>query len=394
MRMPEDPVLVPERIRSSQDSRSYSVRPFSPEEVPDLSERWTHLAELGRTDPLFTSWQWLTTWWDLFGRPSGAEWAGLAAYDDRGRLAGLCPLFSRSGRLRGLLPVRRLEYLGGHWRGPFTVLTQQCDLISDFHDTPGFAGALAAALAARTDWDELVISAMPSNSHTIEPLVRAARDRGWFVRLTQAPPSMLIRLEGGFEQFKMSLGSKTRRRVFHQRKRLEALGRVDHRAVDKDEFTEALGLLNTFRRTRRESPPLPEGAVLFHRTVIQQLGEHARLRLTYLTLDDRPISVNYAIQVRDRAYGIQLGFDSTVDSKLSLGMIHLGYALEAVARDGVVVYDLMSGQRHNKGWKRHLANDQAPMVNLQLVRSKPLAWLYRFHAPGQSRAPHTSAPDT
>ena len=80
-----------------------------------------------------------------------------------------------------------------------------------------------------------------------------------------------------------------------------------------------------------------------------------------------------------------LGFDERLDPSISLGILHIGYALEDAWDGGVVRYDLMTSPPGEAGWKKQLATETVELVSLRLVRNRALAELYRWYDRRQSQ---------
>jgi CelD/BcsL family acetyltransferase involved in cellulose biosynthesis len=67
-----------------------------------LRHEWTELAS--RTRSVFKTWEWLSTWWDHFGRRRQLL---VTAVRSQGRLIGILPLYQWRTR-----PLRILRFLG------------------------------------------------------------------------------------------------------------------------------------------------------------------------------------------------------------------------------------------------------------------------------------------
>jgi hypothetical protein len=66
---------------------------------------WNELLVKSRSASIFLTWEWVTAWWEAYGRPG--ELNILALYDDDGELCGVAPLrrrtVSRYGQRRSTL---------------------------------------------------------------------------------------------------------------------------------------------------------------------------------------------------------------------------------------------------------------------------------------------------
>ncbi len=73
--------------------------------------QWSALLERSATNEPMLSPEWLLPWWEVYGRGSGRRLC-VGAWYVGARLVGLALLQSRIYRYRGVLPFRRLEFLG------------------------------------------------------------------------------------------------------------------------------------------------------------------------------------------------------------------------------------------------------------------------------------------
>ena len=72
------------------------------------------------------------------------------------------------------------------------------------------------------------------------------------------------------------------------------------------------------------------------------------------------------------------GFDPAFSSRVSLGLLHLGYAMEAAADQRVAVYDFLAGPGQRSDYKRNLSQAHRDLSCVQMVRGRLLPALYRW----------------
>ena len=354
------------------------IRPLDggPNEVTEAD--WRRCRAASGADPLFMGRHWMTAWWDVFGAAAEATWKGIAVEDQAGETVGICPVFLQRGRVGSSpLPIRRLGILGSFFRGPGTVLTQYNQLLGPFEDRRPVLTTMLDYLDGLGEWSELCLQLAPEAS--LDALRDEAARRGWHVREVPSLPSYVVRTEGTFAEYCASLSPSVRRRLVNQRRRLAAAGDVELSYVEPAEASGALERMNGLYAKRAGAPAFDARALRFHERFLTGLPDTAELRLSQLSVDGTVVSVNYAVRVEDREYGIALGFDDGFDRRVSLGTLHLGYALEHAWRDGVVSYDLMTSPRGAHEWKARLATATLPLVGVQIVRRSWLAALYRVH---------------
>src|ERR1044071_5867367 len=90
---------------------------------------WTRLVGRCRGDPLFLSWEWLTSWWRVFGGGPGLRPVVLAVRDAGGELLGAAPLYQSPVNRRGLR-LRSLQFIGSAFRDDTVVQSEHLDFVA------------------------------------------------------------------------------------------------------------------------------------------------------------------------------------------------------------------------------------------------------------------------
>jgi CelD/BcsL family acetyltransferase involved in cellulose biosynthesis len=75
---------------------------------------------------------------------------------------------------------------------------------------------------------------------------------------------------------------------------------------------------------------------------------------------------------------MKMAFDPDFSSRLSLGLVHFGYAMEAAVEQGVILYDFLAGPGQAYDFKRNLAQIRRDLSCVQLLRGEWLPALYRW----------------
>ena len=117
----------------------------------------------------------------------------------------------------------------------------------------------------------------------------------------------------------------------------------------------------------------------FHRDICEQFAQAGQLKLTRLKLDNRILSVLYNVVIGDREYNLQLGFDQFFDrAKVSLGLLHLGYAIEHAIGASVSQLDLLAGSGKKTHFKEKLAPCSRQLSCKHAIRPKWREIMYRL----------------
>jgi GNAT acetyltransferase-like protein len=338
---------------------------------------WAGLLAQSDADSLFLSWEWLTQWWLRFGAKSGAVANILGFYRDES-LVGVAPFYEKMVLRRGVLPARSVQLIGHSWRDSTPPTTIYLDVIARRGEADAIRHACMHELFDNSRWSELAIGNTPVGGQWRA----AAADRGslrQYVRELDRAISFQIDLSLGFPRYLESLGQSTRRSLWNLRKRLELSGPVRLEHVSTSDLAEGFGDLNRLHKLRWQRPAFAGARLEFHEALAAQLSAHNELAFSRLRVGGRVVSVLYDIRKGACQYNIKLGFDPAFSNQLSLGLLHLGYALEAAAQSGVSVYDLLAGPGLKSDYKRNLSQVRRELSCLQILRGGLLPTLYRWH---------------
>lgn len=358
-----------------------TVERLSASEFDTLETAWTTLLEQSAADPLFMSWRWLHGWWSIWGSRAGWSLFLLAAYDTRGSLVGLAPLYRHTVKWNGWIPIRQIQWIGTSWRAGRTVRTEYVDFLTLRGWHTQIAKAFIAYLLADRKWDELVLRDLCTASPTWTLLEsRQLVDNACLVRCASSDPGMWVRTQGSYEEYLATLGKHTRLRLHNRRKRLKSMGGLRLEFADENSVSGFLNTLNRLHSLRWGTDCFQGESLEFHKRLARDMATKGQLRASTLRLDGEPVSALYDLVAGDREYNIQIGFDDRLGSGLSLGMLHLGYALERAFDDPVIEnYDLLAGPGKTTFYKKHFAGTKNQFVTAQLVRSGHLKLAYAIH---------------
>jgi CelD/BcsL family acetyltransferase involved in cellulose biosynthesis len=325
-----------------------------PARLMALREQWTELHDAASANP-FQSWEWLSTWWRVFGQRRPL-WI-LEARDRGDRLAGLLVLAARPG----LAGARRFGLLGNGVTGADGL---------DALVRPGLGEPARAALAqavaeGATRWDALDLEDLPCGSPTLQALRGALLDRGARADVEFRFTCPGFALRGTFAEHLQRM----RRRETYGR-RVRWLERQPGYAVEvisgPDGAAEAMEDLLRLHRLRWEpeggSYGIPPGSAEdFHREVAPLLARRGWLKLWRLSLGGRAIAMIYGIELKGRFHYYQSGMDPAWAAR-SPGLVLVGKTIEDAYARGLTDYDFLRGtEPHKLDW----SSDRREVVALR-----------------------------
>lgn len=338
---------------------------------------WGQLLARSSADPLFLSWDWLTHWWQCFGARLGRRPDILAFYhgDD---LVGLAPLYHRLVMRGGVLLAHSVQVIGLSWRDPEPLISEYLDVIASPGDLAALRAACLRALLEEPAWTEIVIGFTSAGEQWRDAFTLGAPSRGHYVRELDRSVSYQANLSRGFLTYVRELGQSTRRSVWNLRRRLTAHNRVSVEFLAQGEIDGGFSDLNRLHHLRWNRPAFTGQRLLFHTSLARRLASRGELALSRLRVGGEVVSVLYDIRKGARQYNIKMGFDPAFSTRVSLGLLHLGYAMEAAAAQSVSTYDFLAGPGQKTDYKRNLSQTRRDLSCVQMVRGRLLPTIYRW----------------
>ncbi|UZJ43925.1 GNAT family N-acetyltransferase [Marinimicrobium sp. C6131] len=314
---------------------------------------------------LFYSSAWQEAWHEAYGNHPA-----IRLHPDAG-------LYSYPQKLKGLLPVRSATPIGATSPGIRSIRAEYL-VLTDATTNVG-AEQLLGKLTAEKKWDQLCLPDISESFPELGAIQAAARNLGLQVREQERNTAFAVDLSvGGFENYLASLGKNTRLKLFNRRKKLEEAGKVALENWWPSRREAFYKTLNQFHEKRWGKPCYRGRSLAFIDKLLTRLDQAgARIDLSVITLDGEPVSTTLDIAAQGRCYNLQAGYAEDLVKNLSLGTLHLGYQIEKAFQAQYDHYDFMAGEGKNTQYKASLANCQADLITLLLVRHPLLKLAYR-----------------
>jgi CelD/BcsL family acetyltransferase involved in cellulose biosynthesis len=365
---------------SATGESGWSVDQLGEDAFSSMGSEWRDLLERSGADQMFLGTAWLGSWWDSWGKQQpAADIVLLAVRDESGRLMGLAPLYSTTEKFLSLLRIRRMQFLGTNFRRAGITRTEYVDFIVDNDHKDTALRLLLDHIFNKIDFDEFVIVDNRLDSPSRELLLRTAAESSCLIRHTDEDAGTRISLEQDFETYLASLGKNTRLRLFNRRKVLQSLGELNVKVFSHTEFDDGFRILSELFSKRWGQPIFTAEQERFQRQLLDQLHDSCSPQMSGIFLDGECISVLYDIRVANTQYNFLSGFSTDVHPKISLGMLHFGYAIEQAYKDGVEYYDLLLGQGQRTAYKQNFAGEEVFADTIQIVRHPLMKLVHRAH---------------
>ncbi len=307
-----------------------------PQIFADLHDDWQTLLKASANDDIFLTWEWQSTWWDVYC--PGALHI-LTCHADDGTLIGIAPWFIHDHHIHTIGCEDVTDYL---------------DLIvHQDHQETVFA-AFADYLHDNTDrFDALALCNIPAQSSTLTDFKAALESVDATVTITQNDVCPLIELPDSFDDYLANLDKKQRHEV--RRKMRRAMGapaEVDWYFVDEqhkleDELTDFVQLMAS-SDTEKSAFLQDEQHVAFFKRFVHIAHERGWLKLNFLTIDGQKAAAYLNFDYNNRLLVYNSGLDMANYGNYSPGIVLLTQTIRYAIENNYLIFDFLRGDETYK----------------------------------------------
>lgn len=314
-----------------------------------MENQWSDCLKGSEANPLFSSWIWQKSWWDVWQPRLDLELFLLGIYED-GKLIGIAPCYTYNVKRASLFTVKRCELIGNYSHNDDSVRSEYLNFILPHGRYEEIMPFIMRHIHSH-HLDELVLTDVDANSNTAKYIEKnysgcnKIEEQGICIRTTEQ-----------FSSYLSSLGKNTRLKLFNRRKLLKSPEVITLK--ESKEITAFFENLNTMHQSRWGKVCFSQHSESFHNKISEYYLKEDSLDLLVLLEDNIPLAVCYDIKVGNTKYNIQLGFSEYPNNKISLGTLMLGYSIESAHESPQVEkYDLLAGSGKNTFYKKHFRGE-------------------------------------
>jgi CelD/BcsL family acetyltransferase involved in cellulose biosynthesis len=309
-----------------------------------LASEWDDLLARSAVDTVFLTWDWLWSWWEVYG---GRLTPYVAVVRENGRLVAAAPCKIEDRRHYGF-GFRQLEFIGTGR----AVCPDFLDFVIEAGREAELVPILVEALAAERRWDKLALTDVPSDSPTRAALTDALGATGLRPRVDVDRVCPYLPLPATWAELEAGLTHNFRR---NHRKKRRRLGATLVPWRDGQDVAAALDTLAALHQERMETsgrggnfkkPDYRD----FHERFAARAAARGWLYVAFLHSDEKPIAARYGFLYRDTYYAYQSGFDPR-RADYSPGEVMLGMVIEDLIGRGAREFNFLRGaQPHKFHW--------------------------------------------
>lgn len=356
------------------------------EELAVWSEQWRVLA----CGVPFRQWEWMSTWWDVYGPNSWSNAPSrrlyiVSVHDDSGELIALAPWFIENTASQG----RVIRFLGtGEVCSDYLSILCQRDregevakLLADFvcQDQPSLGDWLHGEEAPR--WDQFQLEGIDAKDRTISYFAAEMKKRGKTVERFIDHNCWRLALPPTWDTLVKQVPKSQRKHLRRAYERLEDTEHFRVVAVERaEDFNHGFEVLTHLHQARWQDQGhggcfSSEQFRRFHQRVAASLLEHEKLRLFWIEYQGQPIAAEYEL-LGDRVVHLYQGGLDPKHLSLEPGRLAVVAGVRWALEHGFSAIDFLRGDEPYKA--RWGARPRAA-VQLRIVGTHASAQL-RHHA--------------
>ena len=287
-----------------------------------LKAEWNDLNNQSKKGTIFSSWEWLFTWWDTYQKDALRE-LYILTFRENEQLHGIAPFQILNYPKKQFPCSKQLILLGTGETDGGLVLSEYLDLII----TPGKESEVISAftstlLQEQRHWQGALFKQLLPDSYL--SLLFAGQRLSIATKVHDNGFRTLIDLPETYKEYLMSLRKKKRNNITRMLTRLESEQEftIDsiRTGLDPDTAITELADLNRERRGQLEQPSAfhQPNFEAFHRAVIKLLLPLNRVELRILRIDGKAVAGLYSLIDGDTMHAYQSGFEAELGHRYSL----------------------------------------------------------------------------
>ncbi len=313
-----------------------------------LRESWANLLQRAASPAIFVTWEWIRTWWSVYGAPG--ELRVLTAYDDRDELVGIVPLRLQR-RQRFGQTVSTLSFIGDGSNDSDYLNA----IVAAGQENAVFAAVRAFLAVDLNRGTVLLLNEIPDASPSIAAFEQMAAQSGTLTSIKDVPCST-VHLPDSWEEYLTVLRPRFRTKVRSVLRNMESRSGVRfgfcETIEDVSRLLPILFDLHT-RRWKQEGKPGVFGwdrKRHFYQAVSRVLLDQGWLRFSWLEWNGTILAAQYGFTYNGVYSQLQEGYEPDSEH-WNPGVALRAWSIRRLIGAGVREYDFLGGVgRHKSDW--------------------------------------------
>jgi CelD/BcsL family acetyltransferase involved in cellulose biosynthesis len=307
-----------------------------------LESSWNPLLEKSQSDCFFLTWEWMSTWWEVYG--ACYTLFILVVENEELEVVGIAPLMIGKGK--GVL---------SHFQRRLMFISQDTDVTPEYLDFIIASGREAEVLdlfvealgrSHRQDWDSMQLQRVLDSSVNIRHFSSSLSRHGIIISSHDEIICRYALLNDSWDDYLKNKSQHFRKRWSYTHRRLTNEGELSCLFVPQDVSLEAaydkLVQLNLERWGEKGASFRSDAYIGFHRLLCQRIEPRGWLVLVQMTQNDKTIAAKYDYLYDGKMWGNQGGWSEEF-RKMNVGEVLIGKLFEWGIEKGIREYDFLGG---------------------------------------------------
>jgi len=287
-----------------------------------IRDEWNTLNDQSDKGTLFSSWEWLFSWWEIYQHNGKRRLHILCCYHGE-TLVGIAPLQILTHSKRYFPCNKQLMLIGTGETDGGKVLTEYLDLIIDAKNPSSIIGSFTNTLLEQQKlWQGANFPQLVADSYLSRlfygqnlSIISVKKEYGF---------RTLVNLPETYKDYLMGLKKKKRNNITRMLTRLETEQHYEIEnlsdGLDADVAIDAVASLNRARRSTlaQDSAFHYANFEAFHRLVVKRLQPLNKVEVRVLRIADEPVAALYSLIDTDTLHAYQCGFEATLGHRYAL----------------------------------------------------------------------------
>lgn len=309
---------------------------------------------------IFRTQAWAQAWVDTWGKDNRIQLIDLGASNNPREM-----FYRVRDRIKKVLPVNSLHMVGVGCdivSTPRAEYNEVSDSLLISEKTIDFIQELE-----KISWGQFCLPDVLLSSVNIQELELRAQEQRWLIHEVCRESTYYVKADN-FSDYVRQLSPSTRLTYFNRRKRLLAGGTVEFVHYPLGKIFDFFRLLNQFHLARWGSACYAPDSQSFLKNFIERLQvEGGSAILEAMLVNGEVVSVLFDVVLQGCRYNFQSGYAESKFSKVALGAVHMGYAIESAIGSGHI-YDFMAGEGKHTNYKTRIATHNETMKSINIER--------------------------
>lgn len=301
-----------------------------------LHDEWNSLLHRSTANRIFSTWEWLSTWWDAY--TPGQLWI-IACRDDADQLVGLAPWFIENNPVHGRV-VRSIGCVD---------VTDYLDIILDTRYVDPILDCIANHIAENTHrFDVIDLCNLPEVSPVYQHFPDFMARYGFIATTKQQEVCPVIVLKNDWESYLESLDKKQRHELRRKLRRAEGadekvdwyiVGEGNDLEIETHRFLQLMAASHPEKSRFLQNPQNLE----FFNKIVPILYKNGWLQMTFLTIDGQAAAAYLNFVYNNQVLVYNSGLLPDQFGHLSPGIVLLAYNIRHAIETGHNLFDFLRG---------------------------------------------------